>query len=276
MSAGGPDPSKRVGTIWVDDGGSIWYYAWDDGNVLDYYASGMQSMDMTVAPTADAQVMWKMGSDDRAWSAIPSSLTSRPDPQVGMAQWVDSSGSLFLVGGSTATRDSSYVPFGSAYAQQPESGASLELWVFDPKAVAWHALHATASKAWPRVRFGATVWRERSGDIATGQHSNGSMIWMFGGWPSEKYDSYSLLDGGRTSSELWQYKYSLSRNNISGRWKLATANKPTCRTAGCTSRQVEPLYECLQGDDCPSPRKLAASWPSPNGEAGQFRAFSIE
>jgi hypothetical protein len=282
--------SERSGTIWTDDDGTIWYYAWDDGNTLDNYA-GTQSLHATGAQTANAQIMWRYESKHRVWSPVPSSLTMRPDPQAGMAQWVDASGSLFLVGEDAATNKSRYVPFGSeGIEEQPEAGGGLQLWKFDTVRTEWQRLKSTgAEKTWPRARLGATAWRERSTDNSMAKvGTDGALagtrtvVWMFGGGsPSETVDSHSAAGSGRTSSELWQYVYgSFDHGHRLGRWTLVTAVSPDCPSTGCTYRQAEPLFECyVHGKDagsrqsnavvCPMARTHATSWPSPNGAAGK-------
>jgi hypothetical protein len=106
---------------------------------------------------------------------------------------------------------------------------------------------------------------------------------MFAGW------STMFIDLGTSSTELWQYVYKrdddvpgrLSQPEL-GRWTLVTsaAGCPLGEKAGCYDATLapEPLHTCVSEAHeaasggtqivCPSARKDAGAWPSPNGAAG--------
>lgn len=194
---------SRTGRIWTkdseDDAGDIWYHSDDDGGFVsaDTFMQLAQetrhdlSIDGTASPSADLAMTWKFDSSgSQTWSSVPSSLNVRPSPRFGAASWVDSTGSLFLVGGESILpiyTVGGMVPFSDGdavpaaiYDQRNASSLRhlndmLELWKYDTDAAAWQPLHTltmpqkrmkgshqSEAVAWPSPRYGAAVWRDRA------------------------------------------------------------------------------------------------------------------
>ncbi len=291
----------RSGGIWTTDGrvggkSDIWHFTSDDGGILgsqtnvifSHHADGTAGSVLRPDAKPNLQLMWRYDSFTQRWTAIPSSLTNRPSPRVGAGRWSDGTGSLYMLGGLSTQSPVTVrgtVPFSASDPNYDGSVAaaseSAELWRYVTDSATWEPLHPSAaipahSVAWPSGRTGAAVWRDR-GPLSGVQNQADSddglsldsrvNVWMFGGG-TELFGITSetnLRIDQRISSELWRYTYSPGNHSRgSGNWALVAAQAGEVDDA-------KPLYTCgsIERADCPTGRKHAASWPSPNGLPGK-------
>lgn len=294
----------RAGTIWSNDDRDVWYYTLDDAGVM-HFAGVDYQIDPNTTSSMDLHFMWKYDAKTGRWKSFPSSLKERPGPRSGAGQWVDSAGSLFLLGGLPTENlgTESIVPFSVFDVDSPAPGLSLdavELWRYDTQAATWHSLHTqwrttqiqddADTFVWPLARAGAAVWRDRGKKESPDSTNSDVTIWMFAGWTRIPSNGTTQQRMGELSTELWQYVYTyassdtLDANDLGpGEWKLVSAAPQTASGASTL-----PLHICanvsrsgslygggqVQGEidmrapDCPCARMDAGSWSSPNAAAG--------
>ena len=192
-------PKSRVSAIsWIDGSGNLWLFGG-----IGYDTSGSGNLgdlnDLWEFTPANKEWTWVSGSNALNARGVygtkgTASTTNVPGARDKAVSWTDSSGNLWLFGGTSGQLDS--------------GGIFSDLWEFSPAnkewawvsgsntgiAVAVYGTQGTASASnVPGTRWGAVSWTDSSGQM-----------WLFGG---DGFGTNSFGTGGAPGdlNDLWRY-----------------------------------------------------------------------
>lgn len=245
--------ARAVAARWTDASGNLWMFG---GYGLDANRN-----------TGYLNDLWEYSASTKAWTWLGGSQTANasgvygtqgvaaksnvPGGRDNAVTWMDSSGNLWLFGGT-------------GYDSAGNSNFLNDLWEYSPSSEEWtwvggsktagakgvYGLLGIAAKSnMPGARYGATSWTDPQGNV-----------WIFGG---AGYDSEGLPG---YLNDLWKYSPS------SGEWTWVGA-------AGSNAANGEGVYGA-QGvaaiTNVPGARWEAVSWADANGNAWLFGGVGLD
>lgn len=251
VPAAGNVPGGREGAVsWIDSNGNFWLF----GGYGCNYASGV---------TANLNDLWEYNPTTKTWTWISgansgfavgvygiqgaASTANVPGARQGAVSWTDSSGNLWLFGGSGQD---------STGAQ----GVLNDLWEFNPTAKTWtwvsgsntgnavsvYGTEGIASAAnVPGARYEAVSWIDADGNL-----------WLFGGGYPPRVTNYS--------NDLWKF----SPSTKTWTW-VSGANTPNA--VGTYGTQGAP-----GATDVPGARASAVSWADASGNLWLFGGYGFD
>jgi N-acetylneuraminic acid mutarotase len=194
-----PGP-REIPSAWIDSSGNLWLFGGDSSFGTDNFS---YFNDLWQFNPTTKEWTWVSGSNTPNADGVYGSLGTPaaenvPGARTGAANWMDSSGHLWLFGGVRLTASSAYF--------------FNDLWKFDPSATAWTwmagsntpsfgysgiygTLGVPSSNNLPGSRAGTTTWTDHNGNF-----------WLYGG---HGYDS-ALNEG--SLNDLWKF------NPSTGQW----------------------------------------------------------
>jgi hypothetical protein len=201
--AGTNNPGGRLNaTYWTDSSGNFWLfggYGYDSAGTLN------TMNDLWEFKSSVGSWVWISGSNIAAGTATygtqgTGATTNIPGARMGAAGWADSSGNLWLFGGS------SYWLFGKElYSTFSTHTAMNDLWEFTPSNGNWtwvggsQSTNSTGVYGTEGYPASTNTPGARDGGASTWVDSTGN-FWLFGG---EGYDSTGT---NGSTSDLWVYQ----------------------------------------------------------------------
>ena len=232
--------ARQAAVSWVDSSGNAWLFGGGGG-------TGFLN-DLWKAHTTEGAA-WIGGSSTVNAPGVYGSLgvpstNNIPGARAQSVSWIDSSGNMWLFGGSGLDASGA-------------SGLLNDLWEFNPTMGTWEWVSGSSSVGGtavygsigipstanvPGPRIGAVSWTDSSGNL-----------WLFGG-----------SGGGLTFNDLWEF------NPTAGTWEwfggASTGNDPgTYGTQGVAST-----------GNVPGARFSAASWTDSSGNFWLFGGFGFD
>lgn len=276
-------PGARFGAaVWTDQKGDFWLFggsgfdsAGNNGTLNDLWRFDPSSSNWTWFAGASTVPSCAAGKDCGAsgsYGAIgnPSSSNS-PGARTGAVTWTDSSGNLWLFGGS-------------GYDSAGNVGDLNDLWEFNPSTSEWTwmggsstvpgscfpfticgnpgvygSLGTPSSANIPGGRSGAVGWTDKSGNF-----------WLFGGeanyWYAEGYHG--------DMNDLWEF----SPSTREWTW-MGGANSPLVSCNGltlCSPTGVYGAWQTPASGDQPGARESSVSWVDANGDFWLFGGDGVD
>jgi N-acetylneuraminic acid mutarotase len=251
-AAAGNVPGARYGSIsWTDSSGNLWLFG---GYGFDSIGSQSWLNDLwKFNPTAGTWT-WVSGSKFAdAFGAYGTQGIAAsgnvPGSRYSSVSWTDSSGNLWLFGGS-------------GYASSGGQGYLNDLWEFNPTAGTWmwvggsntinaHGVAGTQGTAStgnvPGATYAASSWTDLSGNL-----------WLFGG--------YGFNSAGQQGSlnDLWEY------NRTAGTWNWVS---------GSSAINAAGVYGTLgsaSAGNVPGSRYSSTSWTDSSGNLWLFGGYGFD
>jgi len=200
VASGDNVPGARENAVsWIDASGNLWLFG---GNSNP--AQG-QLNDLWEFTPATEEWTWISGSNTTNASGVYGTLgvaspNNVPGARVGAVSWTDSSGNLWLFGGSgiDSTQD---------------AGLFYDLWEFTPATEEWtwvsgNSTGSESATGNPGVGTGAVRWIDSSGNL-----------WLFGGDGFTAGENLGYLE---LLNELWEFKPSTKE------WTLVWGGNSPC------------------------------------------------
>ena len=231
-------PSSRSGAAtWTDSSDNLWLFGGYglDGNGSTVYITELWEFNPLIN-------QW-------AWMSGGGNIGIGPGPRQGASTWTDSSGRLWLFGGSYGNGSSAYLN---------------DLWEFDPSTNQWTRITETGSddgygvygvlgipgtENFPGSRSGATTWADSSG-----------RLWLFGGYGYAAVGDISYLN------DLWQFDPSTNQWTwVSGSSVLPC---PACAQPGVYGTLGTPAP-----GNVPGGRNAASGWIDASGHLWLFAGY---
>ncbi len=237
-------PGARFGTVsWTDPSGNLWLFGGYDWSV---YFNDLWKYDL-----ATGNWTWMKGTSTTDQKGTYGALgtpasANKPGARYGGVTWTDSSGKLWLFGGS-------------GYAASGSSGSLNDLWKYDPATGNWTWMKGASTTSQlgtygtqgtpavantPGAHAGAVSWTDSSG-----------VLWLFGGY------GYGGTGSSGYLNDLWKY------NPATGKW--------TWMKGSSTKNQVG-TYGTLGTPapaNSPGARKPAVSWADSSGKFWLFGGY---
>jgi hypothetical protein len=262
--AGSSNPINRLGaSSWTDHNGNLWLYG-------GYYYTTNQYCTCT---TADLDDLWMFNPSTNQWTFIsglendglntPGSYgalgtpasSNNPGGRDSAVSWTDSSGNLWLFGGSYTS-----------------SGYFLnDLWEFNPSTQDWVWMGGSNTLPTNGVAMGAsgvygTLGMPDAANVPGGRKralswtdSNGN-FWLYGGYGIDSTGTWGDLN------DLWKFNPSLGTY---GEWAWMGGNN----TLPGSNDSLPPVYGTLGSPDAannPGGREYASGWADKNGNLWLF------
>ena len=220
-------------------------------------AAWMVSLILLITPAAQAQSgewAWISGNNSSndlngvyGTLGVPSA-GNVPPPRVGSVSWTDSSGNLWLFGGSAAAS----VGYGSIHFNDLwEFVTATNEWVWmsgydQTVAGVYGSLGVPAAGNVPGSRVSAVGWTDSSGNL-----------WLFGGWGYDANDTFGMLN------DLWEF----NPNTKQWAWMGGSSTLPSAN--GCQPGVYGTLGVAAV-DNVPGGRLSAMSWTDIHGNFWLF------
>jgi hypothetical protein len=245
VPAPGNGPGSRTRAVaWVDSNSNLWLFG---GNGYDANGGGNDLNDLWRFTPSTGEWTWIGGGNAGYQPGVYGTLgvpapDNVPPGRGGAAGWTDSSGNLWLFGGS-------------------ESGAGSlnDLWKYTPSSGAWTWMGGSNSMDQPGVygtlgmAAASNVPGNRS-DVVTWTDSSGN-LWLFGGWGVVSDGQYLT---GVALNDLWRY------SPPSGEWTWMSGSNSWGQSGVYGSKGVP------AAGNVPGARYHAVSWTDPSGNLWLF------
>jgi N-acetylneuraminic acid mutarotase len=253
VAASGNVPSARQQAVsWIDSSGKLWLFG---GYGNDSAGNWGRLNDLWMYTPADGMWTWQGGSSTSGASGTYGSQgiadsSNVPTARNGAVSWTDSSGNLWLFGGSGT---------GSGQGVVWALGELNDLWMYSPATGLWKWVSGSnttgakgnygtqgtaASGNMPGARQQSVGWTDASGNL-----------WLFGGSGYDSSGSWGDLN------DLWMY------SPTSGLWTWVSGSS-TCGALGTYGTQGSPA-----SSNVPGARRLATGWADASGNLLLFGGF---
>jgi len=181
---------------------------------------------------------------------VPSS-TASPGGRWNVSSWTDSSGNVWVFGGSGVSTTGTLGDFNDLWKYSP--GTNQWTWVGGPNTITDAGSYGTqgvaSSTNWPACRASATTWTDSSGNF-----------WLFGGWCN------ASARGNSSFNDLWMY------NPTTGQWTWMSGSMtvivPDTVVAGGAG--VYGTQGVAAASNVPGARMGAVSWTDLSGNLWLF------
>jgi N-acetylneuraminic acid mutarotase len=268
--AAGNIPGARTGAVtWTDKSGNLWLFG---GGGFDADGNHYLLNDLWKFSPATDEWTWMGGTStlpgihQLAAPGVYGTLgtptaANIPSGRSGAMGWTDTSGNLWLFGGT------GFVPPGSPPTGKNNGGLN-DLWRFNPATVAWTwmgggsaidqpgvygALDTPAADITPGGRAGALSWTDKHGDF-----------WLFGG------ECFDAEGHGGFFNDLWEFNPTTSL----WAWMGGSSTVGCCFTAGSGCVRGQPgVYGALgapSAGNIPGSRTSAVTWTDNKGDLWLF------
>ncbi|MGH8319985.1 MAG: kelch repeat-containing protein [Steroidobacteraceae bacterium] len=239
-------PGARDGAVsWRDSSGNLWLFG---GNGYDSTGAVGSLNDLWEYSPSGGGWIWVSGSSAADATGVYgtegiAASTNVPGARDGAVSWIDSSGNLWLFGGS-------------GYDSTGAAGSLNDLWEYSPSGGAWTWVDGSstrnakgaygtegvaASANMPGARDGAVSWIDSSGNL-----------WLFGG------DGYDSVGTSGALNDLWEYSPS------SGKWTWVSGSNVGGATGIYGSESV------AASANVPGARDDAVGWMDTSGNLWLF------
>lgn len=284
-AAGNTPPGLQASFVWTDQGGSVWLFGGSDSIV---YNTGTGSQ----VESTYSNDLWKFDASTHQWAWMGGSGTLDGDPLPGVYgtrgkpsptnlpggrahgngySWIDSSGKLWLFGGS-------------GYDSTSDTAELNDLWEFDRSTDQWTwmggpahfqtvsgpngtqqlcesgslscavpgvygVLATPAAGNIPGTRLGASLWTDKSGDV-----------WLFGGWGVDSVGTWGDLN------DLW--KFDSSVNEWAWMGGSSTVPQNSRNSGGLLGNYGS--FRVFSATNAPGSHQPAAAWTHDDGNLWMF------
>lgn len=212
------------------------------------YTTGKINANCTVAANFAATWTWVGGSDKADASGVygtqgVAAASNIPGAHFTSATWTDSSGNLWLFGGTGRDASGAAGDLNDLWSYSAASGKWT--WVGGSNVIDQAGVYGTqdlaAASNVPGARFASAAWTDAGGEL-----------WLFGGWG---YDSAGTQGG---LNDLWKYSPS------SGEWTWVGGSNAVNQTGVYGTRGV------ATASNTPGARNSAATWVDSSGDLWLF------
>ena len=250
--AAGNLPPARTGAVsWVDSAGTFWLFGGVQLNANGSYLSLYN--DLWNYNPATGQWTWVGGSNMPNVASVfgtqgVAGAANMPGARMGSSVWLDTSGDVWLFGGSGLSSSGTTQEYNDLWEYNPAS--ALWIWVGGSNAAnatgVYGTAHAGAAGNGPGARVSALSWTDHSGNL-----------WLFGGY------GYGQ-EGFGTLNDLWEYSLG------TGVWTWI---------GGSTSTAAPGIYGTSSvpaNGNTPGARGQAMGWTDSNGNFWLFGGFGFD
>ena len=262
-------PPRYEAVSWTDPSGNLWLFGGLQKNDFSVLAPGDPLLnDLWRYDPASNQWTWVSGSNQSntqgSYGTLGTAAASNvPPPRVGATTWTDSSGNLWLFGGTgfDATVYQNIGQFNDLWVFKPATG----LWTWmggqspatDPQLNGFYAgmnyqgnygtQGVGAASNYPGAREYASVWMDAAGNV-----------WLFGGGGWDSADQYGVLN------DLWEY------NPTTHVWTWVSGSS-SINSGGIYGTQGVPAATNIPGS-----RLDGASWTDSSGNLWLFGGAGLD
>lgn len=265
VAAAGNAPAGRYGaTGWTDNNGNLWLFG---GNCVDSTGNDGWCNDLWMYNTSSGEWTWMGGSNIATGSCEfgggnscaahgqygtlgTAAAGNIPTGRMGAVGWKDTSGNLWLFGGSTMVEygvDSrlndlwEYTPATNQWAWMGGSIPMCTLGIAcDGTPSVFGSLGVAAPGNYPGARWFASSWTDSNGNF-----------WLFGG------EGIFASDCGNLNNDLWEY------NPLANEWAWMGGSNQ-CTQNGGPSGTYGTLGTAAAGNT-PGGREFASTWVNGDG-----------
>ncbi|MGP8153301.1 MAG: carboxypeptidase-like regulatory domain-containing protein [Smithella sp.] len=233
-AATGNVPGARSGSVsWIDSSGNLWLFGgsgYDSAGNIDLLNDlwKFDSVNVNWTWVSGSKTYGQVGSYGTKGSAATGNV---PGARSGSVSWIDSSGNLWLFGGS-------------GYDSAGNIDLLNDLWKFDGTNWTWVSGSKTYGQAGSYGKQGSAavgnVPGARSGSVSW-IDSHG-YLWLFGGWGWDYAGNVSFLN------DLWKF------DSVNVNWTWVNGSKTSNQAGSCGTKGVAAT------GNVPGARQYSISW----------------